>query len=63
MTDRPTFPPEQLRAAYDRYAQSRWPSDAHRQAAAMDLLGPHADDDAIERLAAEIGRAVEEVHK
>lgn len=63
MSDRPTFTPGQLREAYAFQVHQGYPGDMGRTAAAMALLeqdGAVADDDMIERLAAEIGRAVDE---
>lgn len=58
----PTFPDEQLRDAYAFQVRQGYPGDMGRTAAAMALLeqdGGVADDEQIERLAAEIWRAVE----
>ena len=58
----PTYTPEQLREAYEFQARQGYVGDMGRTAAAMKLAGDDADDEAIERLAAEIGRAVEADH-
>ncbi|SIS98182.1 hypothetical protein [Paracoccus saliphilus] len=57
------FTDDQLREAYAFQVRQGYRGDMGRTAAAMALLeddGTIADDDMIERLAAEIGRAVEE---
>ncbi|RJE84006.1 hypothetical protein [Paracoccus onubensis] len=66
MTDRPTFTPEQLREAYAFQVKQTYSGDLGTTAAAMYLLEKHgvaASDDMIERLAAEIGQAVEASHE
>ncbi|SIT11302.1 hypothetical protein [Paracoccus saliphilus] len=58
-----TFTDDQLREAYAFQVRQDYCGDMGRTAAAMALLeqdGTVADDDMIERLAAEIGRAVDE---
>lgn len=57
-----SFTPEQLRDAYAFQVRQGYHGDMGRTATAMDLLeqdGGVADDEQIERLAAEIWRAVE----
>ena len=57
-----TFTAEQLREAYEFQARQGYVGDMGRTAAAMKLAGDDADDEAIERLAAEIGQAIEADH-
>lgn len=55
-----TFTREQLREAYAFQVRQGYTGDMGRTAAAMKLLSSDATDDQVEKLAAEIGRAVEE---